>query len=66
MRGEALRRRLEAQADAALAAPESALRALLAAPAGGREEEKKRLEAAEELLLQRPSVEAREEKAVEP
>ena len=60
--GEALRQRLAAQADAQLAQPESALRALVAAPQGGRREETERLRAAEELLLRRPEVELKEEK----
>mmetsp|Transcript_60778 Transcript_60778/g.125810 ORF Transcript_60778/g.125810 Transcript_60778/m.125810 type:complete len:207 (+) Transcript_60778:62-682(+) len=62
--GEALRQRLAAQADAALAeGPDNPLRVLLSQPEGTREDAKSRLEAAERLLLERPKPKALEDKA---
>eukprot|EP00439_Symbiodinium_sp_Y106_P009036 s3584_g1.t1 len=63
--GEALRQRLAAQADAALAeGPDNPLRVLLSQPEGTREDAKSRLEAAERLLLERPKPKALEDKDV--
>ncbi|CAE7189186.1 unnamed protein product, partial [Symbiodinium necroappetens] len=62
--GEALRQRLAAQADAALAeGPDNPLRVLLSQPEGTREDAKSRLEAAVRLLLERPKAKALEDEA---